>query len=314
MRSQRGTLAGIVLYDVSSARSRGGPAARRDRSPQRRGAGPPADRLRAAHLHRRRPVAIEVFEGNTGNRRRSTARWQAQAPVRPYRLIIVGDGHPDRHAAARGCEPCWPDWIIALRARSQALIRDDALQLSLFDEADLAEITHPDYPGEWLPGRTRSWKPSGPANVNHCSPPPRLTWRKSPPLPSGNAGRCAARARSRCAQTGCCAAATSQAFTIGSTDDQLQLHRDLDSSPLKTPWTPSTAAHSVEPAARSGEVVSDKALAHMERASAFSIPTWSSTMRDRKESRVRAHVFLRMLRTHHLAHARPPRAAAVHRR
>src|SRR5215469_12578393 len=43
------------------------------------------------------------------------------------------------------------DRITALRApQVKALVRDGALQLSLFDQMDLAEITHPDYPGERL--------------------------------------------------------------------------------------------------------------------------------------------------------------------
>ena len=47
--------------------------------------------------------------------------------------------------------PAGLDWITALRApQVKALVRDGALQLSLFDQADLAEITHPDYPGERL--------------------------------------------------------------------------------------------------------------------------------------------------------------------
>ena len=43
------------------------------------------------------------------------------------------------------------DWITALRAPAiQALVARGAVQLSLFDQQDLAEITHPDYPGERL--------------------------------------------------------------------------------------------------------------------------------------------------------------------
>jgi hypothetical protein len=49
-------------------------------------------------------------------------------------------------------QPAGLDWITALRAPAiQALATDDGpLQLSLFDERDLAEITSPDYPGERL--------------------------------------------------------------------------------------------------------------------------------------------------------------------
>ncbi|GFG93307.1 hypothetical protein MBOU_53490 [Mycobacterium bourgelatii] len=47
--------------------------------------------------------------------------------------------------------PAGLDWITALRApQIKALVQADALQLSLFDEHDLAEINSPDYPGERL--------------------------------------------------------------------------------------------------------------------------------------------------------------------
>jgi len=43
------------------------------------------------------------------------------------------------------------EWITALRTgQIQKLVSDGALQLSLFDQTELAEITHPDYPGERL--------------------------------------------------------------------------------------------------------------------------------------------------------------------
>ena len=43
-------------------------------------------------------------------------------------------------------------WISALRAPAIATVaaEDGPLQMSLFDQYDLAEITHPDYPGEPL--------------------------------------------------------------------------------------------------------------------------------------------------------------------
>ena len=43
-------------------------------------------------------------------------------------------------------------WLTALRAPAVAALaaEDGPLQLTLFDEFDLAEITHPDYPGERL--------------------------------------------------------------------------------------------------------------------------------------------------------------------
>jgi hypothetical protein len=47
--------------------------------------------------------------------------------------------------------PAQLDWITALRGPAiRALIAEGAIQPTLFDEADMAEITSPDYPGERL--------------------------------------------------------------------------------------------------------------------------------------------------------------------
>jgi hypothetical protein len=47
--------------------------------------------------------------------------------------------------------PAQLDWVTALRApQVKALIDDGTVQLGLFDEAGLFEVTHPDYPGERL--------------------------------------------------------------------------------------------------------------------------------------------------------------------
>src|SRR5882724_7038730 len=68
------------------------------------------------------------------------------------KVVLVGDR--GMLTAARLREDIGPaglDWITALRApQVKALVRDGALQLSLFDQMDLAEITSPDFPGERL--------------------------------------------------------------------------------------------------------------------------------------------------------------------
>ena len=52
---------------------------------------------------------------------------------------------------ARSAAPAGLDWITALRdPQVKALVRDGDLQLSLSGQADLAEITSPDFPGERL--------------------------------------------------------------------------------------------------------------------------------------------------------------------
>ncbi len=108
-----------------------------------------------------RPVAVRVFAGNTGD---PTAFTQAVEVVRGsfdlHQLILVGDRGMITKAridALKGLndDPGTPEdfaWITALRAPAISKLAQDGgpLQLSLFDQQDLAEITSPDYPGERL--------------------------------------------------------------------------------------------------------------------------------------------------------------------
>src|SRR6266568_5182429 len=99
------------------------------------------------------PVAIEVFAGNTGDPK--TVASQVDKVKDRFgisRVVLVGDRGMLTAARLReDVRPAKLDWITALRApQVKALVRDGDLQLSLFDEADLAEITSPDFPGERL--------------------------------------------------------------------------------------------------------------------------------------------------------------------
>jgi Transposase DDE domain len=101
-----------------------------------------------------RPVAIRVFPGNTAD---PTAFTEAVQLVRDKfglsRLTLVGDRGMITSARIDALRELGGlDWITCLRAPAIAkLAADDGpLQLSLFDQQDLAEITHPDYPGERL--------------------------------------------------------------------------------------------------------------------------------------------------------------------
>ncbi|WP_239656211.1 IS1634 family transposase [Mycobacterium riyadhense] len=108
-----------------------------------------------------RPVAVRVFSGATAD---PTAFTQIVQVIKDklaiQRLVLVGDRGmitTARIDALRELNdnpdtPTAFDWITALRAPAIAkLARDDGpLQMSLFDTQDLAEITHPDYPGERL--------------------------------------------------------------------------------------------------------------------------------------------------------------------
>ena len=99
------------------------------------------------------PVAIEVFEGNTGDP--MTLANQVQKLKERFgleRVVVVGDrGMITSARISADLEPAGLDWITALRApKIQELVNGGTLQLSLFDDRDLAEITSPDYPGERL--------------------------------------------------------------------------------------------------------------------------------------------------------------------
>jgi hypothetical protein len=100
-----------------------------------------------------RPVAVEVFAGNTAD---PTAFISAAQAVRERfgltDVVMVGDRGmitAARIAALRAVGGL--GWLTSLRAPSiAALAASGALQMSLFDEVNFAEITHPDYPGERL--------------------------------------------------------------------------------------------------------------------------------------------------------------------
>jgi Transposase DDE domain len=99
------------------------------------------------------PVAVEVFQGNTGDPKTVASQVRKlRQRFKLERVILVGDRGMLTSARLReDLKPEGIDWITALRApQIQALVTAGALQLSLFDERDLAEISHPDYPGERL--------------------------------------------------------------------------------------------------------------------------------------------------------------------
>jgi Transposase DDE domain len=99
------------------------------------------------------PVAVEVFEGNTGDP--GTLASQVDKLKRRFgleRVVLVGDrGMITSARIEADLKPAGLDWITALRAPAiQALAESGPLQPSLFDERDMAEIAAPDYPGERL--------------------------------------------------------------------------------------------------------------------------------------------------------------------
>ena len=100
------------------------------------------------------PVAVEVFDGNAADP--TTFASQVRKVRQRFgldRVVWVGDRGMITEARIR--EDLHPieglSWITALRAPAiRKLVDQQALQLSLFDEQDWAEITTPDYPGERL--------------------------------------------------------------------------------------------------------------------------------------------------------------------
>jgi hypothetical protein len=110
-----------------------------------------------------RPVAVRVFPGNTGD---PGAFTEIVTVVRDKfelaQMVMVGDRGMITSARIRALNQLEdgtqrPDadgygWITALRAPAIRKLMADGgpLQLSLFDQQDLAEITSPDFPGERL--------------------------------------------------------------------------------------------------------------------------------------------------------------------
>src|SRR5271166_6868229 len=108
-----------------------------------------------------RPVAVRVFPGNTGD---PAAFTEIVDVVRKkfglQEMVMVGDRGMITSARIQAmnqlddgtARPDPYEWITALRAPAiRKLMADDGpLQLSLFDQQDLAEITSEDFPGERL--------------------------------------------------------------------------------------------------------------------------------------------------------------------
>jgi len=100
------------------------------------------------------PVAVEVFAGNTSDPK--TVAAQVNKLRQQFGLsdvVLIGDRGMITSAriredlqTAHGIQ-----WISALRATQiQKLATSGQLQMSLFDQTDLVEIAHPDFPGERL--------------------------------------------------------------------------------------------------------------------------------------------------------------------
>ena len=250
------------------------------------------------------PVAIEVFQGNTGDP--TTVASQVTKVKDRFgitKVVLVGDR--GMLTAARLREDVRPeglDWITALRApQVKKLVRDGALQLTLFDVQDLAEITSPDFPGERLVAcknpfleaeRSRKRESLLTATEADLEKIAAACARARRPLRGQDAialrvGKVLNRRK------------VAKHFTIAITDDSFSYTRNQESITAEAKLDgiyvlrTSVQPGDLEPA----EVVSSyKALAQVERAfRAFNTDLDIRPIRHRTEDRVRAHVFLRMI-------------------
>jgi hypothetical protein len=250
------------------------------------------------------PVAIEVFAGDTGDPKTVAAQvTRVKDRFGITRVVLVGDRGMLTAARLReDVRPAGLDWITALRApQVQALVRGGDLQLTLFDVADLAEITSPEFPGERLV-----------AGKNPFLEAERARKRESllAATEADLAKIAAACARTRAPLRGQDKIAVrvdrvlrrrkaARHFTTEIAYDSFSCARDQDSidaeARLDGIYVLRTSADASD--LGSGEVVSSyKALAQVERAfRAFNTDLDIRPIRHRTEDRVRAHVFLRML-------------------
>jgi len=99
-----------------------------------------------------RPIAVEVVPGNTGDP--ATVAGTIETLKDRFGLanvVLVGDRGMLTSARIEVLRTAGLDWISSLRGPAiRSLVEAGTLQLGLFDERNLAEITSPDYPGERL--------------------------------------------------------------------------------------------------------------------------------------------------------------------
>jgi hypothetical protein len=295
----------LVLYDISSAAFEG-------RTCPLGARGHPKDGVRGRlqivygllATKEGIPVAIEVFAGNTGEP--TTVASQVKKLKERFSLshvVLVGDrGMMTKARLENDVVPAELDFITALRApQIKSLVQAGAIQLSLFDRADLFEVTHPDFPGERLVAcknpllaeeRTRK----------------RLSLLASTETELDKIATAVGRERRALRGQDKIALRLGKVinkfkmakhFVVEITDDSFIYHRDEDKiaaeASLDGIYVLRTSVDQV--ALQSPEVVSSyKSLAYVERVfRGFNTDLDIRPIRHRSEERVRTHVFLRML-------------------
>jgi hypothetical protein len=206
----------LVLYDVSSSYLEGR-CCELARFGYRRGGRPDRPQIVFGLLCAADgcPVAIEVFAGDMADPNTLASQiGKLKQRFGLKRVVLVGDrGMITSARIDEELKPAGLDWITSLRAPAiQALAADNGpLQLSLFDERDIAEIASPDYPGERLivcRNPALAGESAG-ASARTCSEHPKRISGRSGRRRRAPAIRCGGRTRSRCASAPCWAGATS---------------------------------------------------------------------------------------------------------
>ena len=250
------------------------------------------------------PVAIEVFAGSTGDPATVAAQvTKVKDRFAITKVVLVGDRGMLTAARLReDVAPAHLDWITALRApQVKKLVRGGDLQLTLFDQTDLAEITSPDFPGERLVACKNPFLEAERARK-------RESLLAATEAGLGKIAAACARARAPLRGTDKIAVRADRVLsrrkvakhlTVEIGEDYVRYARDQDSIAAEAKLDgiyvlrTSVAASDLD----SPQVVSSyKALAQVERAfRAFNTDLDIRPIRHRTEDRVRAHVFLRML-------------------
>ena len=250
------------------------------------------------------PVAIEVFKGNTGDPR--TVASQVQKLKERFsisQVCLVGDrGMLTKARLKDDVVPAELDFITALRALEiKSLVEQGAIQLGLFDEQDLFEITHPDYPKERLVAcknpllakeRARKRESLLSATEAELQTIAAAVARENRPLRGKDkiALRVGKVVNHYKMAKHFAIEIAEDSFSFSRKQDQIAAEAAIDGIyVLRT-------SLSREALTTPGVVSSYKALANVERAfRGFNTDLDIRPIRHRTEDRVRAHVFLRML-------------------
>jgi hypothetical protein len=251
------------------------------------------------------PVAVEVFEGNVADP--ATLAAQVEKLKQRFRLsnvVVVGDRGMITEARIETLlKPAGFDWITALRAPTiKMLLEQGTLQLSLFDERDLAEVTSPEYPNERLvvcrnpllaAERARKREALLAATETELAKVAKAVARKRNPLRGAD-------------QIGLAAGAVfnrykvAKHFTLTITDDQFDFARTTESIEAESKLDGIYAIRTNIAAAKlaaSDVVQAYKGLSQAERAfrSIKTVDLEVRPIHHRLPDRVRAHVLLCML-------------------